>query len=416
MEEGAEKIKSSGAKVLISAYACEPDRGSEPGVGWNVALAMAKYADVTVLTKANNETVITDALSKISGPKPKFIYYDLPDWVVWFKKKFSLVAVYYILWQIAVRFVFRKRLPEFDLIHHVTFNGFQLPGFWLGVDSAVVLGPLGGGMIYPPNFIDSMTVGKRAEKFRSLTVKFFYFNPMTRILLKSADKVLAANQETADLMEGMMGNSVQVMLETACKIGETQALKVDTREAGNVRVLWVGGLMARKAPQIAIDAVREARKKGAEVTLDIVGSGPLKQELESEGSVSDKDWLVFHGQIPHEKIGEIFSQADLFLFTSLRDTSGNVVLEAMAQHLPIIVPNHQGVAQICSPEHAMMVPIESPEQLLEGFAEALLKLSQDSELRKKMGEQSYKRLQEHWSWDTYSEKMAGIYQDCIDAK
>ena len=269
-------------------------------------------------------------------------------------------------------------------------------------------------MTYPPKFIDSMVSGKGAEKFRSFAVKCFFYNPLTRILLRSADKTLAANQETADLMEGMLGEPVGVMLETAYQVDGSHAVADEVRKGEEIRVLWVGGLMARKAPQIAIDAVREARKRGANASLDIVGSGPLKEKLEAMVGEDDKEWLVFHGQVQHERINEFFSRADLFLFTSLRDTSGNVVLEAMANSLPVVVPDHQGVAQICSAEHAILIPVKTPEQLLEGFTEAILKLSEDSELRRSMGDRSRERLLKHWSWDIYCQRMAAIYQECLE--
>lgn len=401
-------------RVLLSAYACEPNRGSEPGVGWNVALGMAQYAEVTVLTKANNKEVIVAALEKISGPKPEFIYYDLPNWVVWLKRKFSLVAVYYIAWQIFGRIAVRKRLSEFDLIHHVTFNGFQFPGFWLGVDCPVVLGPLGGGMVYPPAFIDSMIAGRRAEKMRSLAVKFFFYNPITRLLLRSADQVLAANQETADLLQGMIGSPVSVMLETAYQTDQVRKIpEKKVNESAEIRALWIGGLMARKAPQIAIEAVREVRKKGGRVTLDIVGSGELRKYLERTMEEGDQEWLTFEGQVPHQKINEFFSRADFLLFTSLRDTSGNVVLEAMANGLPVIVPDHQGVAQICSADHALMIPVESPNQLVGDFTRAVLKFANNPELRREMGKASQERLLEKWGWAAYCGKMDKVYRNCL---
>ena len=413
------KEKSGGSaklKVLLSAYACEPDRGSEPGVGWNVALKMAEHCEVTVITKVNNEEVITEALKNYEGPKPKFIYYDLPAWVIWIKKTFSCVALYYFLWQIGVRLSLRKQLPEFDVIHHVTFNGFQLPGFWLGVEPAVVLGPLGGGMTYPSQFLKTMPVGKVKERFRNFAVKAFYYNPITRWTLRSADCVLAANRETADLLEGMTGKPVEVMLETAYQADEVSEAEPRTRSDGaSLRVLWAGGLMARKAPQLAIEAVRQARENGAAVVLDFIGSGPLLSSLEDGLEDSDQEWLTFHGQIPHRDIDSYFEAADIFLFTSLRDTSGNVVLEAMAHSLPVIAPDHQGVAEICSPEHAILVPVKNPKQLTSGFADAILFFCDNQQLMKKKGVSSRERLRKHWTWGSYGSKMAKIYQQLSDS-
>ena len=401
-------------RILISAYACEPGKGSEPGVGWHVSTEMAHHFQVTVLTRANNREVIEKALAKVSGPKPDFIYYDLPGWVMWLKRKTSLISVYYTIWQFAVRWRLRDKISEYNLIHHVTFNGFQLPGFWIGTDCQVVLGPLGGGMVYPPNFVRAMGSGWISEKLRGFVVKLSTLNPLTRMSLCSADKVLAANRETAKVIGNVSGERPELMLETGYRIDVGQGLyREPDKEDDLIKVLWVGGLVPRKAPLLAIEATRVAIKRGARIRLDIVGGGPLEGELRRLASGADSKWLVCHGQVPHEETRRFFAQADVFLFTSLRDTSGNVVLEAMAHGLPVVVPDHQGVALICSEDQAIKVPVDSPKQLLDGIADALVRLSTDSGLRQSMGKRSRDRLLSHWSWEGYGRKMGEIYQKCL---
>ena len=94
-------------KVLLSAYACEPNRGSEPGVGWNWAIEIAKRGhDVVVLTRKNNREVIE---SNENTPfNLNFIYYDLPSSLMWLKKVFG-VQLYYFLWQIGACFFVKKQ-------------------------------------------------------------------------------------------------------------------------------------------------------------------------------------------------------------------------------------------------------------------------------------------------------------------
>ena len=65
--------------ILISAYGCEPDKGSEPGAGWNWAVEVAKRHKVTVLTRANNRCSIEKELQVNPRPNMSFIYYDLPE-------------------------------------------------------------------------------------------------------------------------------------------------------------------------------------------------------------------------------------------------------------------------------------------------------------------------------------------------
>ena len=64
-------------EVLLIAFACEPNKGSEPGVGWNWALYLSKYLNVTVVTRANNRNVIENELKSKFYPNLSFVYYVL---------------------------------------------------------------------------------------------------------------------------------------------------------------------------------------------------------------------------------------------------------------------------------------------------------------------------------------------------
>src|SRR6266851_8896447 len=115
-------------KVLMSAYACEPHKGSEPEVGWQWALQMARFHDVTVLTRANNRLSIEAELALLAGrqPLPKFVYHDRSGALLDLKFRSRTIKWYYLLWQRSARDVI-ERLDEarpFDLMHHVTFAAF----------------------------------------------------------------------------------------------------------------------------------------------------------------------------------------------------------------------------------------------------------------------------------------------------
>ena len=86
-------------KVLVSAYACEPHRGSEGGVGWNLVKQIARFAEVWVITRANNRAVIEDELRRNPVSNLHFKYYDVPKWMSFWKKKTRGLYLYYLLWQ-----------------------------------------------------------------------------------------------------------------------------------------------------------------------------------------------------------------------------------------------------------------------------------------------------------------------------
>src|SRR4051794_24932455 len=110
-------------KVLVNAYACEPDKGSEPGAGWAWVRAIAKQHEVWLLTRANNQASIEAALTSEPTLRIHARYLDLPSWARKWKRGQRGVHVYYLLWQSLARREARalQRAIGFDLAHHVTF-------------------------------------------------------------------------------------------------------------------------------------------------------------------------------------------------------------------------------------------------------------------------------------------------------
>jgi hypothetical protein len=97
-------------KVLLSAYACEPGKGSEPGVGWSWVRQIARFAEVWVITRANNRGTIEKALREEPLPNVHWVYFDLPRWARFWKKGQRGVHLYYYLWQVGIYFLARQGL------------------------------------------------------------------------------------------------------------------------------------------------------------------------------------------------------------------------------------------------------------------------------------------------------------------
>ena len=143
-------------KILISAYSCEPNMGSEPGVGWNIAREIAKYHQVWVITRPDeSRTVIEAELQQNPIPNLHFIYFTLPFWQNSRKWGYSGgMQIHYYLWQIQAYFVVRRLHQEigFDLIHHVTFVKYSNPSFLSLLPIPFIWGPVGGGESAPIPF------------------------------------------------------------------------------------------------------------------------------------------------------------------------------------------------------------------------------------------------------------------------
>jgi glycosyltransferase involved in cell wall biosynthesis len=126
--------------------------------------------------------------------------------------------------------------------------------------------------------------------------------------------------------------------------------------------------------------------------------------------------VTFTGFLPHTAVVDKFRDANIFLFTSIRDTSGNVLLEAMAAGLPAVVISHQGAAEITTAETAIRVAPAHPDQVAEKLAEGILALARDPDLRARMGEAARQRVLESFTWEKKAEAMLKIYRQALANK
>lgn len=399
--------------ALLSVYACEPGKGSEPEVGWRVATGMASHCKVRAITRANNREAIEAGLAEMEGAtKPKFLYYDLPAPLLKLKKRFLGTSGYYILWQIAARWHFRKELESADLIHHVTFNGVQFPGLWINTGKPVVLGPLGGGMTCPTSLLPLFGKHEAKEKRRSLLIRSLRFLPWWRETVEGAASVIAANRETADLLQPHRSETVPVLLETAICPQVITASPRPTRNAAELKILWLGQMIPRKAPILALQAFATALESEPGLRLTIAGSGPEEERVRAEARrLGIADRVEIPGRVPKERVNALMDEADAFLFTSIRDTSGNVVLEAMSRGVPVITLYHQGIREICDPGSSLLVEPSGISETTAALAEAMIRLKREDGLTQRLGTAGKQRVASTFTWPKYCERMMEFYQD-----
>lgn len=403
--------------VLLSVYACEPGKGSEPEVGWRVATGMATHCNVRAITRANNRRAIEAGLAELDGAKPEFLYYDLPAPFLKLKKRLLGTSGYYVLWQIAARWHFRKELESADLIHHVTFNGVQFPGLWINTGKPVVLGPLGGGMTCPTQLLPLFGKHEAKEKRRSLLIRSLRFLPWWRETVEEAATVIAANRETADLLQPHRRETVPVLLETAvCP----QVITENPRPPGKsveLKVLWLGQMIPRKAPLLALQAFATALDSEPDLRLTIAGAGPEEERVREEArrlGIADK--VDIPGRVPKDRVNALMDEADSFLFTSIRDTSGNVVLEAMSRGVPVIALYHQGIHEICDPGSSLLVEPSGISDTATALAEAMIRLKREDGLAQRLGTAGKQRVASIFTWPKYCERMIEFYQNTSEGE
>ncbi len=108
-------------------------------------------------------------------------------------------------------------------------------------------------------------------------------------------------------------------------------------------LLYVGRISQEKSLDLLVESFRHLVDNGADISLAIIGDGPYREEMEF---LLQGYPVVFTGYLEGELLQHGFASADVFVFPSATDTFGNVVLEAQASGLPVIVSDRGGPREL----------------------------------------------------------------------
>ena len=389
--------------ILLSAYACEPGRGSEPAIGWGWALALARAGHrVTVLTRSSNRPAIERADALTGGLPLRFVYCDLPPWARRWKKGRRGVHLYYLLWQwLAYR---RARAlhgaDPFDRVHHVTFVSVRQPSFMGGLGVPFVFGPVAGGERVPRWLLGSL--GWRAhayERWRDALTRLAMRDPLVRRTLRQAVAIYVTSEQTAALIPPRYRRKSRTRLAIGWASWEKDPEPDTEREPppsdGHFRVLYVGALLMWKGPHLALRAYARAFGSRPDASLTIAGSGLAAAALErlaAELALGDR--VRWTGQLPRAKLWRLYRENDVLLFPSLRDSGGMVVLEALAHGVPAICLDLAGPGMIVDETCGVAIAAgdRDEDEIVESLAEALRRLARDPALRDRLARGGRRRV------------------------
>ncbi|MGC8876986.1 glycosyltransferase family 4 protein [Thermus sp.] len=404
-------------KVLLSAYACEPGKGSEPGVGWNLARHLAEHHEVWVLTRANNRPAIEAELARNPVPRLRFVYHDLPSWARFWKRGQRGVQLYYYFWQLTAIPLVRRlhRDVGFDVVQHVTFVKYWAPSalaFLKGVP--FVWGPVGGGESSPLAFWPTLGFrGAHYEVARTLARALGELDPLVRLTARRAALALATTPDTAARLARLGARRIEVVSEAALSEEEIEALGgLPSPEPGLVRFLSVGRLLAWKGFHLGLMAFARSGLEDAEYW--IVGDGPERRRLEALARrLGVAERVHFWGKLPRSEVLSLLAQVHALVHPSLHDSGGWVCLEAMAAGRPVICLDLGGPGVQVTEEAGFKVPPETPEPAVEGLARAMRALADPLEVQR-FSKAARERVWDEFLWAKKVERINVFYASLED--
>lgn len=402
--------------ILLSSFACSPKWGSETGVGWYWAMELAKTHQVTVVTHAHFRSHMEELPAGTIPPSLTIVYVGMEPLFGRFHEQLLNSPAYYFKWQFKAFAVARTltRQQRFDLAHHITWGTFRLPGFFsfLGVPS--VLGPLGGAERAPMRLYGGLPWRERVKEFlRDGLIWAGRVDPFSLASLTAADLIYCKTRQTyaalAPWVRGKASLAQEIGAPAIMPRPDDAPAPADARPP--LQLLFAGRLIGLKGVHLSLRAVAKARERGTQVHFTVIGSGPLKEHLLGlSRDLGLQDVVTFIPQIPQQELFARYAQADAFMFPSLHDSSGNVVLESFSRGVPVICLSLGGPAEFVDDTCGAVVPVEgaSLDEVVTRLADAITAFSALS-----MNEvQAYRRAAyakaEALSW---SNQVAQLYGD-----
>lgn len=403
--------------VLLSAYSCEPGRGSEPGSGWHWALHLARAGhEVQVLTRPRHQSPIDAHLEAHPVDGLRFTYVERSPRLEFLLRGQAGVYARYMLWQRAALSEARAlhEARPFDVVHHVTWGSLTGGSALWQLDAPFVLGPVGGGQVAPTGFRSVLQGGWPTEVLRSGLVHHVvpHLWPLRRMLRHTA-LVLATNRDTKQLAERMGARRVEYALDSGLP-PHFSPPRSEARSAagGPLRVLWVGRLLPRKAVRLSLMALRRVP---VPIRLTILGDGPQGASLPAwirEFGLTDQ--VEWRGQVPWANVHTACHTHDVFLFNSLRDSFGSQLMEAMATGLPIVTLDLHGARDFVPDEAGIRVPVTTPAATADALAHALTTLATHPERRHAMRTAALRHASS-FDWAKRARRITTLYEQVLQS-
>ena len=403
-------------KVFISAYACSPYQGSEPGVGWGFVAALAQHHDLWVLVE---EEKFREDIERFLTENPpfsesvRFVYLKkLRN--RWLRKLWPPSYYWYYRRWHEDAFVIAQSLHKeinFDLAHQLTMVGFREPGYLWKLGIPFVWGPVGGMGLFPWRFLP--VVGGYGALYNLgynlFNVWQMRFSKRPRQAAKAAGLgLITATPDNQKGAEQYWDCSSAMISEVG--LPPAPALTPIGRKSDEpLRLIWTGLHIPRKALNLALKTLATL-PENLNWELHVLGKGPRTsnwQHMAQQFGLDDR--CHFHGWLDRDKAMGIMASSHLMLITSLRDLTSTVTIEALAAGLPILCLDHCGFAGVVDETCGIKVPVTTPANVITGLAVGIARLASDEALRFTLAKGAIKRSQDY-TWQKKAEAVDQIYR------
>ncbi len=417
-------------KVLLNSYACCPNMGSEPGMGWNWIVNLASYCELYVISEGEfkeqceewcfEHPLIGENIHWYWNPVSQEIRkkcWNQGDWTFY---------ILYEKWQrktaeIAINIC---RNIDINVLHQLNMVGFREPGmlYLVNVDRKyhgltpipLVWGPTAGFGIIPFSFMikggcQFFTFYFVKNILNFLELKYHY---RVRKMIKVSDVLIAATHDMKYGIEQFHNRKVLIESEVGCYYSGRNEFQKVFSNSNKLKILWVGRFLYTKQLELALKTIQKLKDiEGIE--FHIVGKGNTdsitnKMQIKAE-ELGIKDICYWHGQIPNKDVHNLMRESDIFFFTSIFEATSTVILEAISNRLPIVCFDRCGFGSVVDESIGMKIPCVNPYKSIEDFAIVIRYLNEHRGILVTMSDNCINK-QIQLSWDYKIKRLVELYE------
>lgn len=409
--------------ILLSSYSFCVGRGSEPGVGWNTAISLARRGhNVTVITTPEYTELNRTALAELNLPL------QVKEVTFAGLKVFDSSAGYKF-WQKNIGAYIREECQRqnYDVIHHITFNQYRGLKDIFDAELPYVAGPLGGAETVAPAFL--AYGGMRLKSLLKECLRYLSCDAIPIILRSNRKKqngiILASSVTTADrLNKGFFKLKRKALVYPAIALADDEIK--DTPEAkaeGSIPYFLFYGTPAlpEKGIWLMLEAFAQYRKNGGKGKVVIVGLKDPKHQSLVQHYMQNRgislDTANFFPYIPREEMLRLMRQAAGVIYAGFRDSGGMSALEAVAQGCNLIcydIPSQKWLPET----YAVKVPIPSiwqrKKRCAQSLAEALTRAEQMPPRSSSWHAKRVEWLRREMTWKAHALHFEQLYKELLN--
>ncbi len=415
-------------KILISAYAISPFRGSEYGAAWNTVTHLASQHEVWVLygmsdnfmgdTQTMRKYVEETPLASVQfievqpGPLAKAITLLDKAGLGWF---FYLA---YYLWQKKALRAAREVLKtvDIDVVHQLGPIGYREPGFLWKLDKPTVWGPIGGMNIVNKELLKGKAFSTRLKFKVKNAINYIQLNYSKRIrkAFLQADVLVAATSAGQQTIREKFGVDSYYLSEqgimSAAFLNESKFDHLNQQ----VQLVWSGTLIERKNLSMCLDVL--AKVKQNNWILHILGDGPLKEKLQRKAvELKLSNRLIWYGHIPRPEAIRVMSGAHLHIITSIAEDNPAVIFEALTYGVPTLTMDHCGMGNVICDKCGIKIKLDTYDSIVNNMSAALESVLANPHKLVDLAQTTLICAAEH-SWDNRLARLNNMYEEAIQIR